>query len=111
MSRVVRVDRGRYHDSVTVMRASAAGRAVDGVELVIAAMATELNRGLLVESGFDPGDASADDLVVAVLAGTDGAVGDAAAAVERVLAERRVGTAGDGPAPPRTVEAAAGRHP
>ena len=111
MSRVVRIDRGRYHDSVTLMRASAAGRAVDGVELVIAAMATELNRGLLVEAGFDPGDASADDLVVAVLAGTDGAVGDAAAAVERVLAERRVGTAGDGPAPPRTVEAAAGRHP
>ena len=52
MTETVRIERGRYHDSVTLMRASAAARDVPGVETLIAAMGTELNRALLVQAGF-----------------------------------------------------------
>ena len=68
MTETVRIERGRYHDSVTLMRASAAARDIPGVVTVIAAMGTELNRALLIQAGFADPDATADDLVVAVSA-------------------------------------------
>ena len=112
MTEVVRVERGRYHDSVTLMRASAAARDIAGVETVIAAMGTDLNRALLVQAGFPEPEATADDLVVAVAA--DGpAAEEAVAAIERHLAGRRASTpsgAHQWPAP-RTVESAAARAP
>jgi FdrA protein len=112
MSEVVRVERGRYHDSVTLMRASAAASAEPGVEAVVAAMATPLNRDLLGGAGFAPPQAGPDDLVVAIRAADDAAVEAAVAAVERVLAGRRPasGTAA-ADVPPHTVEAAAAARP
>ena len=85
----MRIERGRYHDSVTLMRASAAARDIPGVETVIAAMGTELNRALLVQAGFPEPDATADDLVVAVSADDPAAAEEAVAAIDRHLAERR----------------------
>ncbi len=113
MTEVVRVERGRYHDSVTLMRASAAAQDVPGVETVIAAMGTELNRALLVQAGFPDAEATADDLVVAVSADGPVTVEEAVAAIEWHLAERRSSTPGGAhqlPAP-RTVESAAARAP
>jgi FdrA protein len=113
VTQTVRVDRGRYHDSVTLMRASAAARDVAGVGTVIAAMGTELNRALLVQAGFPESDATADDLVVAVSA--DGAAAEEAfAEVDRLLASRAAeaqGAGGRQQAGPRTVESAATRAP
>jgi FdrA protein len=112
VSEIVRVERGRYHDSVTLMRASAAASAEPGVEAVIAAMGTPLNRDLLREAGFAPPDASPDDLVIAVRAVHDAAVEVAVGAVEAVLAERRrPAPGGNARIPPHTVEAAAAERP
>jgi len=113
VTETVRIERGRYHDSVTLMRASAAARDVPGVETVIAAMGTELNRGLLVQAGFPEPDATADDLVVAVSADGAAAAEEAIGAVDRLLAERRASTTGPGHRQdaPRTVESAAARAP
>jgi FdrA protein len=108
---VVRVWRGRYHDSVTLMRAGAAGADAPDVETVIAAMATPLNRGLLAEAGFVEADAGPDDVVVAVRAATDAAAEAAVTAVDAALAARpRPAAAGTG-VPPHTVEAAAAEAP
>jgi FdrA protein len=83
------------------------------VATVIAAMATELNVGLLARAGFPAPVAGADDLVVAVRADGDAGADAARAAVERVLTERRPGPGGgrakEGPA--LTVESAARRRP
>ena len=112
MTQVVRVERGRYHDSVTLMRASAAGTEPAGVEAVIAAMATELNLGLLADGGFPVPEVSPDDLVVAVRADDDAAAEAAVAAVERVLTERPAAARADSSAvPSHTVEAAVARAP
>jgi FdrA protein len=113
VTELVRVEPGRYHDSVTLMRASAAAGDVPGVDTVIAAMATELNRALLDAAGFPPPDAGPDDLVVAVRAGHAAAADQALHVIERALAER-ARPAQSGAAtrvPPHTVEAAASRAP
>ena len=113
MTEVVRVERGRYHDSVTLLRASAEARSVEGVATAIVAMGTEMNLGLLAEAGFalgPDGGVTPDDLVIAVRATGDGeaVVERAVAEVERVLTERRTTSADDGwgwaPVPPHTVE-------
>ncbi len=112
MTDIVRVERGRYHDSVTLMRASAAGAAEDGVETVIAAMATELNRALLVDAGFADPDATPDDLVIAVRSATEAGAEAAVAAVDRALTERRAASpTGARHVPPHTVEAAVAQAP
>jgi FdrA protein len=111
---VVHIEPGRYHDSVTLMRASAAAAALPGVATVVAAMATELNRGLLVDAGFPRPAAGPDDLIVAVRAEGEDAATAARAAVDRALTERRAGGGGGAGAPavaPLTVESAAARAP
>jgi FdrA protein len=113
----VTIHRGRYHDSVALMRASSAASDLPDVEHALAAMATPLNRGLLAELGIDvDGEAGgappgADDLVVAVRAADAAAIAAAVAVVEATLAAP---TRASGPAdaePPRTNEAAARRLP
>src|SRR5262245_48216650 len=111
MSQAVRVDRGRYHDSGTLLRAGAAAAAEPGVEDVVAAMATPLNRDLLDAAGFPPPDAGPDDLVIAVRAADDAAAEAAVAAVERALARRPTGAGAGASVPPHTVEAAAAGRP
>jgi FdrA protein len=113
----VTVHRGRYHDSVALMRASSAATDLADVDHALAAMATPLNRGLLADLGIDvdaevdgapPGP---DDLVVAVRAVDAAAVAAAVAVVEAALAAPpRSGGAADAE-PPRTIEAAARRLP
>lgn len=105
MTEVVQVERGRYYDSVTLMRASAAASGT-----VIAAMGTELNLGLLADEGFVVPDATADDLVIAVRADDEAAAQEAMAAVERVLAERPA-AASSSAVPFHTVEAALASSP
>jgi FdrA protein len=113
VTQTVRIERGRYHDSVTLMRASAAARDIPGVETVIAAMGTELNRALLVQAGFAEPDATSDDLVVAVSADSPATADVAVAAIDRQLAEHRTAAGGGqwGRTAPRTVESAAARAP
>jgi FdrA protein len=112
VTETVRIERGRYHDSVTLMRASAAARDIPGVETVIAAMGTELNRDLLVHAGFAEPDATPDDLVVAVSADSPASAEAAVAVIDRQLAERGASVGSDrGRTAPRTVESAAARAP
>jgi FdrA protein len=113
MTETVRIERGRYHDSVTLMRASASARDIPGVEIVIAAMGTELNRALLVQAGFAEPDATPDDLVVGVSADSPATAEAAVVAIDRQLAERSASVGGGdrGRTAPRTVESAAARTP
>jgi FdrA protein len=112
VTELVRVERGRYHDSVTLLRTSAEARAVDGVETAIVAMGTDLNLGLLAEAGFGiEGEATPDDLVIAVRAAGEAAVQAAVDTVEHVLTERRAAAGDPAEVAPHTVEAAAARTP
>jgi FdrA protein len=108
---VVRVEQGRYHDSVTLMRAGAAAAEAPDVETVIAAMATPLNRGLLAEAGFAEPAAGPDDMVIAVRAATGATAEAAVAAVEASLAARPRPAAAAAVVTPHTVEAAAAEAP
>lgn len=108
----VEVRRGAYYDSVTLMAVSRAAADSAGVEASLVAMATELNRELLGDLGFDPGDvhgAGPNDLVVAVRADTEDAVEAARASVDAALTGvgRSQPAGGFGaPSPPRTVATA-----
>lgn len=104
------VRRGAYADSVSLMQVSRRVGDVEGVTNALIAMATELNLDLLAGMGFEPVDASAGDMVVAVRADDDGAVRAALAELEAALAASSGSAAsagfGDAP-PPRTVRDAA----
>lgn len=110
----VDVRRGAYHDSVTLMQVSQAVSRVDGVEAAQVAMATELNLDVLRGMGFPlPDGAGPNDLVVAIRATDDDAVGRALAEVDAALARASAGGGGSGGfdalPPPRTLGAAARR--
>jgi FdrA protein len=68
MIQKVIVRRGAYFDSAQLMQLGRALGARPGVAEAIVIMGTEMNRGLLAQAGFDPGDATPMDLVVAVRA-------------------------------------------
>lgn len=109
----VEVERGSYHDSVTLMAVGGELSRRDGIDVALVAMATDLNRELLTDLGFTTPTATPNDLVIAVR-GVDGPTVDAALTAARaLLAERRSATAA-GEAidqPPPTVAAAARRAP
>jgi FdrA protein len=109
--RSVQVRRGAYVDSVTLMQVSRRVGALDGVVGALVAMATDLNLELAAGMGFDVPDTSPNELLVAVDAGSDEALGDALAEVDAALAEAsRPAATGFGSAPaPATVRAAAAR--
>ncbi len=108
----VEVRHGVYVDSVSLMQVSRDVAAVEGVAAAQVAMATELNLDLLRGMGFaPPPDAGPNDLVVAVRAEDDDALGRAVAALEQALAAASAGSSGsfgDEP-PPRTIATAARR--
>jgi FdrA protein len=103
----VEVRSGHYADSVTLMQVSGEVGRVDGVSAAIVAMATELNRDLLVGMGFDVSGAGPDDLVVAIRAEDDAVLAAALTTLTAALAPRRAVAEDSGEAPPRTVAEAA----
>lgn len=110
----VELRRGRYHDSVTLMRVSRQLSGRPDVHDALTAMGTELNRDLLVQLGFEPpADAGPGDLLVAIRAADQTALESARQALDALLAEAsRAPAAGgglDAVAPPRTTGSAAAR--
>ncbi len=112
MTRTVQVRRGAYQDSVSLMLISRElGERAD-VATVQVAMATELNLDLLSGLGFDvPGDASPNDMVIAIDAADTAAAESTVAALDVALARRPAtgGALDPGAPPPATIGAAARR--
>ncbi|GAA4227148.1 FdrA protein [Streptosporangium album] len=107
---LVRIRTGVYHDSVSLMKVSQAVTALAGVEVAVVAMATELNREMAAELGFDLPEADPADLLVALRAGDPGTLEAADAELDRLLAALTGASAEVAAAaahPPRTVRAAA----
>jgi FdrA protein len=102
------VKRSAYYDSVTLMRAQQALRALPGIAEAGVVMGTAANLDLLRQAGLDaPGlAATPGDLVVAVSGDSDEHVGAALAAFETVIAQRSAGSSEE-ERRPRTVGAAA----
>lgn len=118
MTRSLQVRAGAYQDSVSLMVISRDLRARTGVQSALVAMATELNLSLLAELGFDPpGQASPNDMLVAIAGDDDAAIQDALAHLEAALVggrgEGTGGGGGNGPGAesiePRTIGAAVRR--
>lgn len=107
----VEVRSGQYHDSVALMRVSRDIAALPGVGDALVAMATDLNLEVMADMGFDPAavaGARPDDLLLAVRAVDDAALGAAWEAIAAALAPSPQSAAGAFSAPqPRTVEGAA----
>ena len=95
-----------YADSVRLMQVSRTVSALPGVTGVIVAMATPLNLELAANMGLAPdGDASPEQLLIAVRAEDDDALAAAVAAVETALAERERSTGTAAAIPQRTIGA------
>ncbi len=104
----IELRRGAYADSVTLMQVSRSVAAEPGVEAAIVAMATPLNLDLMTGMGFEPLEASANDMVVAVRLGPEGDLDAALAAVDAALAAaRRTPAAGAVVAAPHRTTATA----
>ncbi|NED93958.1 FdrA family protein [Phytoactinopolyspora alkaliphila] len=114
MTRILDIRAGVYHDSVSLMQVSASVQKETGVRSALVAMATGLNLDVLTGMGFaEPESAGPNDLLIAIDADDDDAIGRARAAVDAALNARAQAPAsgfGDAPAP-RTVGSAARRSP
>ncbi|WP_067462194.1 FdrA family protein [Actinomadura macra] len=109
MSSALEVRRGTYRDSVSLMEVSRSVTAVDGVDQALVAMATELNLALLSGMGFEaPDGAGSNDLLIAIRATDEEALGRARQVLEEVLTTPAPTPARSGTdAAPRTVRTAA----
>jgi len=113
----VEVRRGTYHDSVTLMQVSRQAEQLLGIEAAAAVAATPVNLELLARQGFavDRAGLGPSDLVVCVRAADEETADRAMEQVAALLAGSSgdtSGGAGTGPAaPPRSLRAAARRHP
>jgi FdrA protein len=109
---VVRIRTGVYHDSVSLMRVSQALTALPGVKVAVVAMATELNRDIATELGFDLPQTGPADLLIALRSSGPDVLEAADAELERLLTGLAGRTTGATAAerPPRTVRAAARGH-
>jgi FdrA protein len=88
-----RIERGRYLDSVTLMRVSRRLGALPGVEAAAAMIGTPANRALLAEAGLlaAAGERAAPgDLVIAVRAADERAAAAALEAAEGLILEQNV---------------------
>jgi FdrA protein len=103
---------GAYADSVTLMQVTAAIRKLPGVAAALIAMATELNLELAASMGFHPpSHAGPNDLLIAIRASDQAALGAARDSLDAVLAARP--SRADDTAPwqaPRTTAAAVRAH-
>jgi len=89
-----RVERGRYLDSVALMRVSRRVGALEGVEAAALMIGTPSNKALLREAGLLSADgerAEPNDLIIAVRAANAGAAMDAAVAMLAEKPEERAG--------------------
>ncbi|KWX00748.1 FdrA family protein [Carbonactinospora thermoautotrophica] len=110
MGQLLEARRGLYRDSVALMRATQAVRAVPGVEAALVAMATPLNLDMLAGMGFAaPDGAGPNDLLVAIRAVDDAALARARETLEAQLADPGRGGGLDTAPAPRTTGSAA-RH-
>jgi FdrA protein len=113
----VKVRRGSYHDSVTLMQVSRQAEGLPGVEAAAAVAATPVNLELLARQGFavDAGGLGPSDLVVCVRAADEETAEEAMEQVGELLAGVGRGDSGSGPGPgvaaPRSLRAAARRDP
>lgn len=102
---------GIYADSVSLMQVSQSVADTDGVQAALVAMGTNVNLELLPGMGFEVSDLDAgpNDLIVAIRADNDHALGDALATVDAGLAGTRGGGGSRGfgaaPAPRTTADA------
>ena len=103
------IKRSAYYDSVTLMQAQQALRALPGVDDAGVVMGTEANVELLRQAGLvvDDAAARADDLIVAVRADTEAHARGALDALDEILTRRPAATSSDAAYRPRTVAAAA----
>jgi FdrA protein len=100
---------GVYADSVRLMQVSRDVGALDGVSAVVVAMATPLNLELAASMGLGPdGDASPEQLLIAIRADHDAALEAATAAVEAALTARERTTTSAAAVPQRTIGAGLG---
>ncbi len=100
--------RSAYHDSVTLMQAQQALRAMPGVDDAGLVMGTDANLELLRQAGLavDGLRAAADDLVASVRADTEAHADEALAALEDILTRRPASEQSAADHRPRTVGAA-----
>ncbi len=109
-SKRIVVERGTYHDSVTLMLASRDAEETEGIVFAAAAAATPVNLELLTGRGFDlPADLVPDDLLIAIEGVDDSALERAAGAIEARLTARPRDTGDSSRAAPRSLRSAAGR--
>src|SRR3954454_15024084 len=102
--RSVVLSSGVYADSVRLMQVSRDVAARDGVTAVLVAMATPLNLELARNMGLAPdGDASPEQLLIALRAEDDDALAAALAAVDTALAARERSTGTAAAVPQRTI--------
>lgn len=107
----VRIISGSYHDSVHLMRVSAAAEALPGVARALVAMATEANCDLAATLGFEiPAGASPDQLMI--LVDHDGSRDEPTLleAIGTILRQRATSDESDG-FRPRTLDAALAELP
>lgn len=110
--RRVVVERGTYHDSVTLMLASRDAEETEGIVFAAAAAATPVNLELLDGRGFDlPNDLVPDDLLIALEGTDDAALEAAAAAIEARLSARPRVAEDAAEVAPRSFRSAARRDP
>ncbi|MGH3610166.1 MAG: protein FdrA, partial [Pseudonocardiaceae bacterium] len=111
----IRLFRDTYVDSVVQLAGTRAMRAVDGVEWATAAMATPANLDTLAEQGFNPQEwsgGSANDLVIAVHASSEGVAEEAEEAGRATIFDSRgAGSSSGTEQPPRTLRDALDRAP
>jgi hypothetical protein len=115
MPAATKVVRNLYRDSVSLMQLADALGKLPGVERASVLMASEANLGLMREAGLLTGevDAGPNDLLIAVLAKTDGAASTALSHAASALKEepRTARGAAPGEPPPRSIEMAAAADP
>jgi FdrA protein len=104
---------GAYADSVTLLQVSRAVQGLDGVLAAQVAMATVLNIEVLTEMGFEvPGEATTNDLVIALRLTDPATLDEALAGVDRALLDaNRRDDAPSEVAAPRTTASALRRTP
>lgn len=87
----IKIKKDAYYDSVFLMLASKAVKAIDGVMEAVASMGTGTNRGLLVDIGFDPAvvhRAGPNDLIIAAEADSEEIIQKAFEAVDDFLSKK-----------------------